>query len=107
VNNVPHRISRIYLAVALCFASIAAMLAAPPARAGEIMLPPEVVQAMNKMYSGDPDGAIAILRNLEQSQPENPLPVLLDGEARWWKIYCANLEIRYGMMKPSSCWRTK
>ena len=98
VNTVPHRTSRIYLAVALCFASIAAMLAAAPARAGDIKLPPEAIQAMDKMYSGDPDGAIAILRNLEQSQPENPLPVLLEGEARWWKIYCANLELRYGMI---------
>src|SRR5580704_10192967 len=98
VNTVPHRTPRIYLAVALCFASIAAMLAAAPARAGDIKLPPEVILAMDKMYSGDPDGAIAILRNLEQSQPENPLPVLLEGEARWWKIYCANLEVRYGMV---------
>jgi len=81
------------LLVALCFA-----LSAPPARASDIKLPPEAIQAMDKMYSGDPDGAIATLRNLEQSQPENPLPLLLEGEARWWKIYCANLEIKYGMI---------
>src|SRR5271163_1061105 len=81
------------LLVALCFA-----LSAPPARASDIKLPPEAIQAMDKMYSGDPDGAIALLRNLEQSQPESPLPVLLEGEARWWKIYCANLEIKYGMI---------
>jgi tetratricopeptide (TPR) repeat protein len=87
-----------HLGVALCFASFAALLAATPARAGEIKLPPEAIQAMDKMYSGDPDGAIAILRNLEQSQPENPLPVLLEGEARWWKIYCSNLEVKYGMI---------
>ena len=86
------------LLFALCFATLAALLAVAPARAGEIKLPAEAVQAMDKMYSGDPDGAVAILRNLEQSQPENPLPVLLDGEARWWKIYCSNLEIRYGMI---------
>jgi hypothetical protein len=78
--------------------SIAALLVVPPVHAGEIKLSPEAVQAMNKMYSGDPDGAIAVLRNLEQSQPENPLPLLLEGEARWWKIYCANLEIKYGMI---------
>ena len=85
-------------AITLLFASFTALLAAPPARAGEIKLPPEAVQAMDKMYSGDPDAAIAILRNLEQSQPENPLAFLLEGEARWWKIYCANLEIKYGMI---------
>jgi tetratricopeptide (TPR) repeat protein len=81
------------LLVALCCA-----LFALPTRAGEIKLSPEAVQAMDKMYSGDPDAAIAILRNLEQSQPENPLAFLLEGEARWWKIYCANLEIKYGMI---------
>jgi tetratricopeptide (TPR) repeat protein len=81
------------LLLALCFALFAA-----PARSSEIKLPPEALQAMEKMYSGDPDGAIATLRGLEQSQPENPLPVLLEGEARWWKIYCSNLEIRYGMI---------
>ena len=98
VNPVRYRISRVYLAVALCFASFVALLAVAPARAGEITLPPEAIRAMDKMYSGDPDGAIATLRSLEQSQPENPLPVLLEGEARWWKIYCANLEIRYSMI---------
>ncbi|HEY4948921.1 MAG TPA: hypothetical protein VIH88_01180 [Candidatus Acidoferrales bacterium] len=85
-------------AIALLVASFTALLAAAPARAGEIKLPPEAVQAMDKMYSGDPDAAITILRNLEQSQPENPLAFLLEGEARWWKIYCANLEIKYGMI---------
>src|SRR6202041_608906 len=64
VNTVPHRTSRIYLAVALCFASIAAMLAAAPARAGDIKLPPEAIQPMDKMYSGDPPGLVATLRHL-------------------------------------------
>jgi tetratricopeptide (TPR) repeat protein len=98
VNNVGYRSSRFYLAAALCFAAFAALFAAAPARAGEITLPREAVRAMEKMYSGDPDGAITLLRNVEQSQPENPLPVLLEGEARWWKIYCSNLEIKYGMI---------
>ena len=98
MNNVRRRISRMHRAIALLVASFTALLAAAPARAGEIKLPPEAVQAMDKMYSGDPDAAITILRNLEQSQPENPLAFLLEGEARWWKIYCANLEIKYGMI---------
>src|SRR5271156_1633524 len=64
VNNVGYRISRICLAVALCFAPLAALLAAAPARAGEITLPPEAVRAMDKMYSGDPDGASALMEDL-------------------------------------------
>ena len=87
-----------HIVFALLFVTFVALLAAPASRAGEIKLPLEAVQAMDKMYSGDPDAAIAILRNIEQSEPENPLAFLLEGEARWWKIYCANLEIRYGMI---------
>lgn len=98
VNNVRHRLSRIYLAFALFFVTCTSLLAVAPACANEIKLRPEAVQAMDKMYSGDPDGAIAVLRSLEQSEQENPLPFLLEGEARWWKIYCANLEIKYGMI---------
>jgi tetratricopeptide (TPR) repeat protein len=102
VKNERHRISRMSLAIALDVAAfaavVAALFAAPLARAGEIVLPPETIQAMHKMYGGDPDAAIVMLRSLEQSQPENPLPFLLEGEAQWWKIYCANLEIRYGMI---------
>lgn len=94
MNTVRHRFARIHPA----FALFVTLFAATPARAGEIKLPPEAIQAMDKMYSGDPDAAIAILRNLEQSQPANPLPVLLEGEARWWKIYCSSLEIKYGMI---------
>jgi tetratricopeptide (TPR) repeat protein len=61
-------------------------------------LPPEAVQALDKIYAGDPQAAIAILRNLEQSQPQNPLAFLLEGEAAWWQIYCDNAEVRYGMI---------
>jgi len=93
---------RRFLGTAAYFATLVALLvallAAAPTRANEIKLPPEAVQAMDKMYSGDPDAAIAILRYLEQSQPENPLALLLEGEARWWKIYCADLELKYGMI---------
>jgi tetratricopeptide (TPR) repeat protein len=61
-------------------------------------LPPEAVQAMDRIYAGDPQAAIVILRHLEQSQPQNPLAFLLEGEAAWWQIYCDNAEVRYGMI---------
>lgn len=61
-------------------------------------LPPEALQAMDKIYAGDPQAAIAILRQLQQSQPENPLAFLLEAEAMWWQIYCDNAEVRYGMI---------
>jgi tetratricopeptide (TPR) repeat protein len=74
-------------------------LAALPARAGEnLTLPPEVQRAMDTMYAGDFDRAIAILHAFEQTQPENPLGFLLEGEAQWWRIYCADSQVKYGMV---------
>ncbi|MFY9801641.1 MAG: hypothetical protein WAK78_01565 [Candidatus Acidiferrales bacterium] len=82
-----------------CGLLLLGLLGALPARAGEkLVLPPEATQAMETMYSGDFDGAIAILHGLEQAQPENPLGYLLEGEALWWKIYCADSQVKYGMV---------
>jgi tetratricopeptide (TPR) repeat protein len=69
-----------------------------PAKAAPLKLPAEAVRAMDKIYSGDPRGAIAIVRTLQMSQPENPLGFLLEAEATWWLIYCDNSELRYGMV---------
>src|SRR5271163_3891793 len=83
----------------LLFLSVClATLCAVPVRAENLALPPEAIQAMDKMYGGDPDAAIAIARNLERSQPASPLGFLLEAEAQWWKIYCSSYEIRYGMV---------
>src|SRR3984893_10622211 len=76
-----------------------ATLLATPASAGNISLPPEVVEGMDKIYGGDPDTAIAIAHNLEQSEPEQMLGYLLEGEARWWNRYCAATEIKYGIFE--------
>ena len=65
--------------------------------AGTIALPPEARQAMDAIYGGDPDAAIPIARGLQRARPEHPLGYLLEGEALWWKRYCATCEIRYGM----------
>jgi len=83
----------------LCLiACVAALVASNPLAARGSELPPEAAQAMEKIYSGDTSGALTILRALQASQPENPLPVLLEGEARWWQIYCQNSSVKYGMI---------
>lgn len=68
------------------------------AMAEKIPLPPAAKEGIARMYGGDPDGAIVLFRTLEESQPEDPLGYLLEGEARWWKIYCAAYEIKWGMI---------
>lgn len=77
-----------------------ALAAAPlPAHAAErLVLAPEAEKALETMYAGDPDAAIEILRGLQRSQPENPQGFLLEAEARWWKLYCAALDVKWGMV---------
>jgi len=71
----------------------------PAARAGGITILPEVRQGMDLIYGGDPDAAIPIARSLQQSQPDHPAGFLLEGEALWWKRFCAACEIKYGMFE--------
>jgi tetratricopeptide (TPR) repeat protein len=82
-------------------ASFLAALLATPAGAGNISLPPEAIEGMEKIYGGDPDAAMAIAHALEQAQPDRLLGYLLEGEARWWKRYCAACEIKYGIFEAS------
>jgi hypothetical protein len=84
--------------ISLCAILIAAFIA-PSARASGIALPPEAMQALDKIYSGDPDAAIAIAHDIEQARPEHPLGYLIEGEAKWWKRYCAACEIKYGILE--------
>lgn len=88
-----------FRAVRWWFAVCALAIASPfPVSAGAPNLPPEAVRAMEKIYAGDPTGAIVILRDLQRSQPENPIGFLLEAEAAWWQIYCENAEVKYGMV---------
>ena len=73
-------------------------LATETARAGRVQLPPEAAQAIEKMYGGDPDGAIAMLHTYESAHPDDPLPYTIEAEARWWKMFCDAAEIKWGMM---------
>jgi tetratricopeptide (TPR) repeat protein len=72
-------------------------ISAKAARAGGVQLPPEAAQAIDKMYGGDPDGAIALLHEYEVTHPSDPLPFTIEAEARWWKMYCDAAEIKWGL----------
>jgi tetratricopeptide (TPR) repeat protein len=84
--------------ISLCAILIAAFVA-PPARATGITLPPKAMRALDKIYSGDPDAAIAIAHEIEQAQPDHPLGFLIESEAKWWKRYCVACEIKYGILE--------
>src|SRR5689334_23890229 len=78
--------------------SLLIALAAWPAGAAEIKLPPAARRAMTYIYSGEPEAALPIARSLEKSEPEHPLGFLLEAEATWWDIYCAACQIKFGMV---------
>jgi tetratricopeptide (TPR) repeat protein len=72
---------------------------APLARASNITLTPDERKALDTIYQGDPDGAIVLARAIQQATPERPEGYLIEGEALWWKRYCAACEIKYGMIE--------
>jgi hypothetical protein len=83
----------------LVLAMLFVCLPAAPVRAGKISLPPEAMQAMDKIYAHDPDAAILIARGVQRAEPDHPLGYFLEAEALWWKRYCGACEIKYGMVE--------
>lgn len=87
---------RLAAKISLCL--LAFMLPTIPCRAGGITLSPEAARALDQIYSGDTDAAVATAHDIEQAQPDNPVGYLLEAEAQWWKMYCAACEIKWGML---------
>ncbi len=83
-------------AVFVCL--LASLLGCGLARSSTIDLAPQATQALDAIYSGDPDTGIEVARILERQQPENPLGFLVEAEGQWWKIYCSACEIKWGMI---------
>ena len=80
----------------LCLAVAASAVLMPsPARASGLDVPPEATKAIELMYSGRPQEAIAIAHTLEASRPDHPLGYLIEADALWWNIYCKWSERKY------------
>jgi tetratricopeptide (TPR) repeat protein len=86
--------------IAILIAAIITGLALSPAssRAGELKISPEAKQALDILYNGDSDAAIAAARKIQLAQPDQPIGYLLETEARWSQRFCAAIEIKYGMV---------
>ena len=65
------------------------------ARASSLNLPEGARQGLELLYAGSPDEALARFRELQAADPNDPLPYLLEAEARWWQIYCEACEIKW------------
>jgi len=80
---------------------VCAFLLTPSAAAGEgLSLPPGTPAILQQIYSGRTEQAIAGAQAIQRGQPQHPLGYLLEGEARWWQIWCFAAEYKYGMTMP-------
>jgi len=73
----------------------------PPSAASDgLSLPPATPGILQQIYSGRFDVAIEQAQGLQHDQPQHPLGYLLEGEARWWQIWCFAAEYKYGITMP-------
>jgi hypothetical protein len=72
-----------------------AALAATESHASQLNIPAQATEAIQLMYSGKPDQAIAMARQLEAARPEHPLGYLIEADVLWWEIYCRWMERKY------------
>ena len=85
-----------YLRVLFCLTVAAgALFFACQARASELDIPPEAREAIELMYLGKPEKAIALAHKLEAARPEHPLGYLIEADVLWWNIYCKWSERKY------------
>jgi tetratricopeptide (TPR) repeat protein len=97
MNFAPRGIVIFALEVAAAIFGAASL--APSACAQGLSILPDARAALDKLYSGDANGAVALAHDFQKAHPDHPLGLLLEGEALWWKRYCGSLEIKYGMVE--------
>jgi tetratricopeptide (TPR) repeat protein len=85
----------IFFAAPVCL--LATLIFGGSSRADKLPLPAGVDSILDKIYSGDSEGAAAGALRLQQDQPEHPLGYLLEAEALWWRIWCTSAEFKFGM----------
>jgi tetratricopeptide (TPR) repeat protein len=85
-----------YLRVLLCLAIAAfALFFSVEARASELDIPAEAKEAIDLMYMGKTEEAIALAHKLEAARPDHPLGYLIEADVLWWNIYCKWSERKY------------
>lgn len=81
--------------VLLCLVVGIGLFLPSPANAGGLDISPDAREAINLMYSGKPDQAIALAHKIEAERPDHPLGYLIETNALWWNIYCKWSERKY------------
>jgi hypothetical protein len=90
------RLPSLYFRVSFCLTvALVATLLPPPARASELDIPADAKEAINLMYLGKTQEAIALAHKLEAARPDHPLGFLIEADVLWWNIYCKWSERKY------------
>jgi tetratricopeptide (TPR) repeat protein len=99
INRKKVKPARNYLRASACLA-IAAFAWFFPAdmRASELDIPPDATKAIDLMYLGKTEEAVALARKLEAARPDHPLGYLIEADVLWWNIYCKWFERKYNTM---------
>jgi hypothetical protein len=90
--RLPRRNCRLFFSMAM---GAFALLLPCKLRASELNIPPDAQLAIELMYQGKPQEAIALARKLESAQPNHPLGYLIESDILWWNIYCKWSERKY------------
>ena len=62
-------------------------------------LPPAAIEVLHDLYSGNTERATSAAIRMESDSPNDPLGYLLEGEVRWWRLYCASLEYHFNFLE--------
>ena len=65
------------------------------ARASELDIPQDAKEAIDLMYKGKTEEAVALAHKLEDARPDHPLGYLIEADVLWWNIYCKWSERKY------------
>ena len=62
-------------------------------------LPADAAQALHDLYSGDSGAASSAALRLQAESPNDPLGYVIEGEVRWWHVYCTSLEYHFNFLE--------
>src|SRR6202158_1596729 len=96
IRNSRVRIQNRYFRVLFCL-SIAGLASFFPgeARASQLDIPPDAKEAIDLMYMGKTEEALALAHKIEDARPDHPLGYLIEADVLWWNIYCKWSERKY------------
>lgn len=62
-------------------------------------LPDAAVEALHNLYSGNSAAASSVALRLQTDFPNDPLGYVIEGEVRWWRVYCTSLEYHFNFLE--------